>query len=63
MPPRALLTAIGATALVFAITIGVAADSTTDTATVAASSVETAVSGGVADARLAAWNDVCVIAV
>lgn len=64
MTPRALLTAIGATALAFAVAIGVAAESTTelaaDSAPVVASAIAT---DDGADARLAAWNDPCVIAV
>lgn len=64
MTPRALLTAIGATALAFAIAIGIAAESTTD---LAAGSEPVVASATAADdgahARLAARNDPCVIAV
>ena len=64
MTPRALLTAIGATALAFAVAIGVAADSTTELAAGSAPVVAsaTATDDG-ANVRLAAWNDPCVIAV
>lgn len=72
MTPRTLLTAIGATALAFAIAIGVAADSTfdvaTDSAPTAVSTLETSSEAlldvsDAAGARLNAWNDPCVIAV
>jgi hypothetical protein len=72
MTPRTLLTAFGATALAFAIAIGVAADSTfdvaTDSAPTAVSMLETSSEAyldisGSAGARLNAGNDSCVIAV
>ena len=67
MTPRALLTTIGATALAFAMAIGIAADHstgmTTAPATVAPSTGETATDNGISNARLAAWNDPCIIAV
>jgi hypothetical protein len=72
MTPRALLTAIGATALAFAIAIGVVAESTTGVTTDVSRSAVSAVepvsaplpgAGGAAETRLAAWNDPCVIAV
>ena len=66
MTPRALLTAIGAMALAFAIAIGVAAERTavlpTDAPPRAFAAAETLPASGQADARLAAWNDPCVIA-
>ena len=72
MTPRALLTAIAATALAFAVAIGVAAESTTgvvpDAPRAVGSTIETGsdLQRGVtaaAGARLNAWNDPCVIAV
>jgi hypothetical protein len=72
MTPRALLTAIGATALAFAIAIAIAAERTTgvetDSACTAVSTVETSSETlldmtGATSERLNAWNDPCVIAV
>ena len=64
MTPRSLITAIGATALAFAVAIGMAAESTTDLALEPASVVAAAQeSNGEGAMRLAAWNDPCVIAV
>ncbi len=72
MTARALFTIIGATALVFTIAIGVAAERTTgvetDSARTAVSTVETRSETlldmtGATSERLNAWNDPCVIAV
>lgn len=64
MTPRALLTAIGATALAFAVAIGIAAESTTDLAVERARVAATTQDiDGAAEARLATWNDSCAIAV
>ena len=72
MTPRALLTAIGATALAFAIAIGVAADGATGITSGSAQTASSALeatsqtqssASGAFDTRLAAWNDPCVIAV
>ena len=64
MIPQALLTAIGATALAFAVIIGVVAGGTTELAAGSAPVVAsaTATDDG-AHARLTAWNDPCLIAV
>ena len=78
MTPRSLLTAIGATAVAFALAIGVAASGTFDTVLPAGTAAVAIVDGyqlapalyvgnetdGVAGARLAfaAWNDPCVTA-
>ena len=72
MTPRALLTAIGATALAFAVAIGVAAETTTGVVPNAPRAVVSTIESGsdlhldgiaAAGARLNAWNDPCVIAV
>lgn len=77
MTPRALLTSIGATAVAFAVAIGVAAGSAIDVNTaqsgriaIAASAVDDPASAYERSAgpspesqRLASWNDPCAIAV
>lgn len=77
MTPRALLTSIGATAVAFAVAIGVAAGSAIDVNTAQSSRIALAASAAAdrvnADEtpgdlsresqRLASWNDPCAIAV
>lgn len=67
MTPRALFTAIGATALAFALAIGVAAERTTMLPTESPprtfAAAETLPAIDQAHARLAAWNDPRAIAV
>jgi hypothetical protein len=67
MTPRSLVTVIGATAIAFAVVIGVAAGapsaalSPRNDAAVVVASVEDEARQG-APERLAAWSDLCVIA-
>ena len=77
MTPRALLTSIGATAVAFAVAIGVAAGSAIDVNTAQSSRIALAASAAedrvnadersgdpsTESQRLASWNDPCAIAV